>query len=78
MPPTPSKTVDHLITRHQYLLFQLFIREVQEAPKTIAATAIDFVFLPEVEYKSILLKTLCNSDTGFRRYEVDLTWEDCP
>lgn len=53
--------------------FELLLREVPETPK-IAQT----IYLPEVEGRSLLLKTSCHLNMGLRGTELDLTQSLCP
>lgn len=50
-------------TRQEKQSFELLVRIVQETPKTLQNIVITFGCLPEVEGKSLLLKTPCTSET---------------
>lgn len=49
------------------------VREVQETLKTMEPTTVAFSCLPEVDSKSLSLKTPCTLETGLGRLELDLT-----
>lgn len=50
-----------------------FSSVVQENPKALTAIAVALDYYPEVDSKTLLLKTPCTSDPGPKGSELDLT-----
>lgn len=48
---------------------------MQETPKTILAIAVALGCLPDIEGKSLRLKTSCAPNTGFRGLLLCLSWK---
>lgn len=51
----------------------MFTRVVEESPGLVEAVALALSFFPEVEDKSLLLKTDCTLDIEYSRFKLDLT-----
>lgn len=65
-------------TRQRRPPFQSLVRGVQETAETLQTTAIAFGCLPELECKTLLLKTLHTLDTGLRGTELQPSWKPPP
>lgn len=61
-------------SRHDKPL-KLLIRVVQVTPQTLQPMAAVLGCLSEIAGKAVFLKTLNTSDTGLKRFELDLTWK---
>lgn len=69
----PSNIIIIILAPGRRNLLSNYWSEESETLKTIQAIAAAMDCLPEVEGKSRLRKTTCPSDTGFGRFELDLT-----
>lgn len=65
-------TKKNLSTSHYKPPFQCLVIGIQEITQAMYVIAVSHGFLPEIKYKSLLLKIQCTLETGLQGIQLDL------